>query len=128
MKHWNIENSMKTENLKLKIIINNWDFSSPDWESLPKDFPNLSKKSLTIKEEMLLDGICLAWMASEGRNYLIKRMLRRGLVAIAIIFVLLAGGNLITSSQTTTNTVSAKTVTQALGEIVESTRSAILRK
>lgn len=111
----------------LSRFIRTWDFANPTWDSLPAGFPNLPKTGLTREEGHLLDGIRLAWTASEGRDYLIKTVSRRAAVVAAIIFVLLVGRNIITRTHYITNTVSAKTVSQVVGEAVQATMSAVFK-
>lgn len=117
-----------TEQQKLMHFINNFSFPNPDWNVLPADFPNISKTGLTKEEGHLLDGIKLAWLSSKGKAYFIKITARRTFVVATIIFVLLAGRNIITGSHTTSKTVSAKTVSQVVGEAVQATMSAVFRK
>lgn len=114
--------------LPLRVFIRSWDFTNPSWGNLPAGFPDFDKKGLTREEGHLLDGIKLAWMAGEGRGVFYKTVARQAVVTATIIFVLFAGRNIITRTHYITNTVSAKTVTQTIGEIIESTASAILRK
>jgi hypothetical protein len=129
MNNINHLNSHKHLLKTLKNSINSWDFSNPDWNKLPTDFPNCDTSGLITKQEgHLFDGIKLAWLASEGRNYLIKRTVRHTAIVTAIIFVLLTGKNIITQNSTNTNTVSAKTVSQTVGDFVEATMSAVFRK
>lgn len=116
------------ESQSLKSFVNNWDFANPNWSFLPPNFPNIPKNGLSREEGHLLDGIKLAWMASEGRDYLVKTVAKRVAVTAVIIFILVVGGSLIKNSRTGTKTVSAKTVTQTIGGIIESTTSAILRR
>lgn len=112
----------------LKRFVNEFNFPNPDWSTLPKGFPNLEKDGLTKQEGHLMDGIKLAWIISGGgRQYFYKTAAKRAAVAVAIVFVLFAGKNLITSNQTYTKTVNATTVTAAFEEIIESTRSAIFK-
>ena len=112
----------------LNKFVNEFDFPEPDWTTLPEGFPNLSKNGLSKEEGHLLDGIKLAWVTSEGRSVFFKSVAKRTSVVTAIVFVFLIGKSLLTSNQTITKTVSAKTVGEKVGEIVEATRSAIFRK
>lgn len=120
---------MKTENLKLKNFINGWNFADPKWEKLPESFPDCDISELTTKQDRhLFEAIKTAWIVfGGGRDYFVKQVVRRTILAIVIIFVLFAGGNLIKDIQTDTNTVRAKTVGQVVGNVVEATMSAVFK-
>jgi hypothetical protein len=112
--------------MKTKHFIKNFNFTNPDFSSVPNNFPGLSKTGLTREERHLLDAIVLAWITSEGRDYFLKRTARHTAIAVAIVFVLLAGGKVITTSQNT-KTVNAKTVGNVVGDVIEATMSAVFR-
>ncbi len=112
-----------------KQFIKTFNFPTPDWSELPSDFPNLSKKGLTKEEGHLLDGIKLAWMSSEGRNFVYKLTIKRTFVGTIIFILILLGGILLAKpDKSITKSVNAKTVTTAVGEIIEATMSAVFRK
>jgi len=113
----------------LKKSINSWDFSNPNWNKLPPGFPDCNLNGLTTKQERhLFDGIKLAWLASEGRNYLIKGIVRQTAVITAIILIIILGKTLTSSpDKYLTRSVSAKTVGQTFGDLVEATMSAVFR-
>ena len=116
--------------MNLKQYINQFDFTHPRWDNLPMGFPHCDTSGLTQKQDRhLYNAIKTEWIVEgSGRQYFYKLIARRALVTVAIIFTLLAGRNIITKTQTNTNTVSAKTVGQTVGEIIESTRSALIRR
>ena len=116
--------------MNLKQYINQFDFTNPCWKNLPMGFPDCDTSGLTQKQDRhLYNAIKTEWIVEGGgRGYMVKAVAKRMAVIAAIIFVLLAGGRLITSSQITTNTVSAKTVSQTVGDFVEATMSAVFRK
>jgi len=112
----------------LRKFITDFNFPNPDWTSLPEGFPNLDKSGLTKEESHLLDGIKLAWVVSEGRETLYKTTAKRAFVGIAIVVLVLLGGNFLTNPEKSlTKSVSAKTVGQSLEEFVEATMSAVRR-
>jgi len=116
--------------MNLKQYINQFDFTHPHWDNLPAGFPHCDISGLTTKQDKhLYDAIKTEWIVEGGgRQYFYKSIARRALVTAAIIFVLLAGKNAITSNQSTTNTVNAKTVSQTVGDFVEATMSALIRR
>lgn len=112
-----------------KQLITEFNFPNPDWNNLPSGFPRLDKAGLTRQEGHLLDGIKLAWIASEGRDVFYKSLARRTVVGIVIlILAILVGKNLITATdKSLTHTVSAKTVSQKVEEVIEATMSAVFK-
>ncbi len=116
-------------NYELREFINTFNFPEPDWSNLPAGFPNLDKTGLTKEESHLLDGITLAWVTSEGRDFFAKRYARRALVGTTIILLILFGNNLLAKAEKSiTKSVSAKTVTEVFEDIIISTMSAVFRK
>jgi len=113
-----------------KRFIRNFYFPSPSWENLPVGFPNLSRDGLTYEETLLLDAIKLAYVNEVGRKTFTSKAGQALLIGLIILTAV--GGQallirLISSPKGEfTKTVSAATL--KVGEIVESTRSAILRK
>jgi len=116
--------------ISLIKYVKNFDFTHPRWDNLPMGFPDCDTSGLTQKQDRhLFDAIKTEWIVEGGgQGYFVKAVARRTAIAAAVIFVLFAGGRLITSSQITTNTVSAKTVSQTVGDFVEATMSAVFRK
>lgn len=131
MKHSNrkLYTPCKTRSLKVKEFVAGFDFPEPDWERLPEGFPKLDKQGLTKEEGYLLDGIKLAWTVSEGRGFFYKRTAKRVVIGLSIAIIILAGTTLLGSyDKTLSKSVNAKTVTTAVGEIVEATMSAVFKK
>ena len=115
--------------LSIKKFIKEFSFPEPDWTSLPEGFPKLNKTGLTRQEGHLLDGIKLAWVVSDGRDYFIKTVARRAFVGAAIIILVLLGKTIVSSpDKNLTRSVSAKTVGQTFGDFVEATMSAVFKK
>lgn len=113
----------------LAEFVLSWDFENPKWENLPPGFPHCDKRGLTKQEGHLLDGIKLAWLTSEGRGVFYKSLARRTVVLAVLIFVVLLGRSVLTSTdKSVAQSVSAKTVTQAVEDFVEATMSAVFRK
>lgn len=110
-------------------FIADFNFANPNWSNLPKGYPHLPKKGLTIEEELLLDATKTAWIIDGGgRAYFYKTIAKRTMVVVAAIFILAAGGYLAKTSQTSTNTVNAKTVSQKVEGVVQATMSAVFRR
>ncbi len=119
----------RVEPLKVKRFIAGFDFPEPDWGNLPDGFPNLDKKGLSKEEGHLLDGIKLAWVTSEGRETLYKTTAKRAFVGMVIVILILLGGNLLANPENSiTKSVSAKTVSESVGDFVEATMSAVFKK
>ena len=119
----------KNKPLKVKQFVAEFNFPYPDWSSLPAGFPNLNKRGLTKEEGHLLDGITLAWITSDGREVFYKTLARRTVVIVVLIFVVLFGRSVLTSTnKSVTRTVSAKVMGERVGDFVEATMSAVFRK
>ncbi len=110
-----------------KHLIKNFYFPKPNWAGTSPDILKLSKKGLSKEDGYLLDGIKLAWLASVGRDYLYKKAARGVFVSVAIIILAIIGYELISQRALYVNNVSAKTVTSAVGGIVEATMSAVFK-
>ena len=81
-----------------KSYIKNFDFANPEWDKLPRGFPNLEKIELTREEGHLLDAIKLAWLTttSTGRRYLCRKVTRTGTFLIICLISLMGLIRLIT--------------------------------
>ena len=112
-----------------KTFINEFNFRDPDWATLPLNFPKLSKKGLSKVEEHLLDGIKLAWMVSVGRKVFAKSVAKRVMIGFSILVIsVLLGETLLSGTQNLfTQSVSAKTVSESVTEMVQATMSAVFR-
>lgn len=110
-----------------KHLIKHFNFVDPNWAGISSDILKLSKKGLSKKDGHLLDGIKLAWLASIGRDYLYKKAARGVFVSVVIIILTIIGYGLVSQRGLHVNNVSAKTVTSAVGGIVEATMSAIFK-
>ena len=123
----------QTSNIKhltsqTKRFIAEFNFPNPDWSNLPAGFLDLDKTGLTKEESHLLDGIKLAWIASKGRGVFYKTVAKRAFVGIAIVVLVLLGGNLLANPEKSiAKNVSAKTVSQTVEEFVEATMSAVFK-
>jgi len=112
----------------LKEFVLNFDFENPQWDKLPPDFPNLDKSGLSTEEGHLLDGIKLAWLTGEGRETFYKSVTRKALVGVTTVILIVLISNLLTKPVSFTKSAQAKTLTEAVGEVVEATMSAVFRK
>src|SRR4030042_5407096 len=134
---------MNHKSINLKKFIAEFNFPNPDWNNLPYDFPNLSKTGLTREEGYLLDGIKLAWMASEsqGKMHLLKNSLKISLSAIALLAILSISRNFVKSPewqyarQVSAATISATLKTTGISSnanelniFLESTMSGVLKR
>ena len=125
-------NKTYTTYTNLKKFVRSWDFANPRWENLPKGFPDCDTSALTQKQDKhLYEAIKTTWVISGGgRKTFYKTVTRRALVGVTIvIFAVLLGRNLAIGREGgITRRVSAKTVGEKVGEIVDATMSAVFRK
>ena len=114
----------------IKKFIRDFNFPNPNWENLPVGFLDLSKEGLTKEEGHLLDAIKLAWLTTqpEGRKTLYKNTIKSGLfVFISLMgLISLINHTFLSNEIEFSSTVQAATV--KIDEVIQSTRSAILRK
>lgn len=113
----------------LTEFIRSWDFANPSWENLPLGFPDCDTSTLTQKQDKhLFDAIKTEWVISGGgRRFFYKSIAKRALVGTTIVALLLFAKNLVSTSESLTRNVSAKTVGEKVGEIVQATMSAVFR-
>lgn len=115
----------------LAEFIRSWDFANPRWENLPEGFLHCDTSALTTKQERhLYDAIKTMWLVSSyGRKVLYKTVAKRAVVGMtAVILLILLGRALAVSpDKKITRSVSAKTVSEVVEDIVVSTMSAIFR-
>ena len=115
----------------LRDFVKNFDFANPSWEDLPVGFPDCDLSGLTEKQDRHLYGaIKTAWVIEGGgRQDFYKTATRRAAFAMALVIVItLLGKTIIASPQNSVaRSANAKTLSQTVGEIIESTRSAILK-
>ena len=127
----------------LKGFVNDFNFPDPVWKNLPPNFPNVSKESLSREEKHLLDGITLAWQAtqSQGRSYLLRKSISYGFTALALILGLAFSNNIAKSPEwryvreVSAATISATLKTTGLpsdadelNTLLESTMSGVLKR
>ena len=81
-------------------------------------------------EGNLLDGIKLAWTVSVGRKVFANSVTKHAMFGFSIVVIaILLGKTFIGGSQyLVTKNVSAKTVSESVGELVDATMSAVFRK
>ena len=118
-----------TNKTEIKKFIRNFNFPDPKWDNLPQGFPNLNKDGLSLEEGYLFDAIKTAWIIEGGRKTFYRAFAKKTLLGVAAAALILLGGSLVTAGKNAlTTSVSAKTITQSFGEILESTMSAIIRR
>lgn len=125
----------------LKEFIRNYNLAKPNWDSLPKNFPDCNKRKLTNRELLLLDAIKLAWINENknGKKYIINKSIQTVLILIAIGISLIEAGKLSFAKSGLIVGVNAATVSANLrrinlesspqeiwSEIIESTNSALI--
>lgn len=121
--------SYKSNNLA--EFIRDFNFPNPSWDRLPAGFPDCDGRGLSEKQDRhLFEAIKTAWIIEGGgRKTFYKTAVRKAAFGIAVVIVIVLLGKTITESpeKTITRSANAKTITQTVGEIIESTRSAILK-
>ena len=98
----------KTKSSKVNKFIKNFDFSAPDWGSLPHGFFSFDTRSLSNEQQGIYSGIVFVWIvdASErikGRysnlaffqNPIIYNSFQVGKILLFILIFILITGNLL---------------------------------
>ena len=124
-----------TQNYQIKKFIRDWDFPHPDWNKLPKDFPNCETEGLNKEEKHLFGAIKLAWMTSMGKGELYKNLARRSLLAFGVSLILVTGYSFFAYPESSfSKAVNAATISATfkhgqiqVQDILESTASALFK-
>jgi len=124
-------NKTYTTYTNLKKFVRSWDFANPRWENLPKGFPDCDTSALTQKQDKhLYEAIKTEWIIeSDGRKTFYKTAVKRTVLGLAIVAAtVLLGRNMATGTETGfARNVSAKTVSDAVGEAIQATMSAVFK-
>lgn len=133
--------NQSARSVTLGALLRDFNFSEPDWNRLPPEFPYCDTTELSRIEKHYLSGIKLAWTATteKGKQTFYKRV---GYISMLILAVMSTGTIILNifkspgfayASQISAATVSATFRTtsvnagKATNEIIESTQSAIFK-